>query len=57
MSKEPKSDYRSKLGPIPPEAFENDALSNDPSDVDTSAGSSYDKLKRRLDEQRNKPKK
>jgi len=47
---------RSKLGPIPPEAFENDAISNP--EPDKRPGSVYAWLKDMLDERdKKKPKK
>src|SRR5262249_22167182 len=52
MAKEP----RDKIGPLPEDAFENDAISNP--EPDTSPGSTYDRLKQMLDERdKNKPKK
>jgi hypothetical protein len=44
----PKTDYESKLGPIPPDHFDNDPLF-DP-DVDKSDGSLYERTKKRIDE-------
>ena len=39
MATKPKADYDSKLGPIPPEHFDNDPPFKE---VDTSKGSLYD---------------
>jgi hypothetical protein len=54
MAEKPKTDYRSKLGPIPPDNFDNDLPYNP--DVDVS---DYDELAKKLDAElaKSKPKK
>jgi hypothetical protein len=47
MAEKPKTDYHSKLGPIPPDHFDNDLPFNP---VDKSPGSLYDRTKKRIDE-------
>jgi len=44
-----KVEYRDKLGPIPPEHWDND-LPFDPN-IDTSPGSLYDEIMRRIDKE------
>lgn len=44
MAEKPKTDYRSKVGPIPPDNFDNDLPYNPKVDV-----SDYDELAKKLD--------
>jgi hypothetical protein len=50
MSANPKTDYRSKLGPIPPEHFDNDLPFKPDSEIDKSPGSLYDITRKRIEE-------
>jgi hypothetical protein len=53
MAKEP-TNFRSKTGPLPQEAFENDAISNP--EPDKGPDSLYQRVMARIDEQQKKSK-
>ena len=46
MANDPKT-HNSKLGPIPPDNFDNDLVYNP--NVDTKKGSMYDRLKKQIE--------
>ena len=54
MNKPPKCEYRSKLGPIPPDHFDNDPPFKPDSEIDMAPGSLYDHLGKRIKQRLNR---